>query len=525
MSSAHLNRRNFVTGLGALAGLVAVGGCSGSSRTSTGSTGTETPGALVFAADYVEKTATIATASGDRVVTYHFYGPVTYVAKPVDADYQSLVISVPVSIDGKTVDATGAPIVFANSVGGYMPATVKNAKGVGETGMPAGGMGPPPGEVPSGGNGMLDGGGQMVSLAKLALAAGYVAVEPGCRGRSLTDDHGHYYGTAPAAIVDLKAAVRYLRSNKGRVPGNTEWIISTGTSAGGALSALLGASGDSPMYAKHLDELGAANVSDAVFASADWCPIADLEHADAAYEWNWGTNVTKDTGKQGDQALSGELRAEFAAYQAALKLNGRNAFGPLTADSYADYLLREYLRPSATRYLAALSESDRSTYLAANPFITWADGAATFDWAGYLAHVGPRKKTAPAFDALDLSAGENNEFGTGTTKARHFTAFGALHDGTGLNSRQVDADVPEALNLMNPMYFLQGQGPNRAAHWWIRLGTKDTDTALTVSANLAARLEVLGADVDHLMYWDEGHGANTDAADFITWIGRVTGHG
>lgn len=40
---------------------------------------------------------------------------------------------------------------------------------------------------------------------------------------------------------------------------------------------------------------------------------------------------------------------------------------------------------------------------------------------------------------------------------------------------------------MNPMYHLVDK-PNsgRSKHWWIRLGTKDSDTSLTVSANLAA---------------------------------------
>ncbi|WP_019057363.1 hypothetical protein [Streptomyces prunicolor] len=47
-----------------------------------------------------------------------------------------------------------------------------------------------------------------------------------------------------------------------------------------------------------------------------------------------------------------------------------------------------------------------------------------------------------------------------------------------------------------------------------------TDTALTVAANL----DNLGDDVNHIYYWDEGHGANTDPGDFITWIAQVTGH-
>lgn len=66
------------------------------------------------------------------------------------------------------------------------------------------------------------------------------------------------------------------------------------------------------------------------------------------------------------------------------------------------------------------------------------------------------------------------------------------------------------------------KSPGRAKHWWIRLGTKGSDTWLN-TADLAAALDNLGDDVSHLYYWDEGHGANIDAADFITWIAKVTG--
>ncbi|WP_327419739.1 hypothetical protein OG763_43130 [Streptomyces sp. NBC_01230] len=55
------------------------------------------------------------------------------------------------------------------------------------------------------------------------------------------------------------------------------------------------------------------------------------------------------------------------------------------------------------------------------------------------------------------------------------------------------------------------------------MGIRDSDTARTVVGDLAASLYGLGDDVNSLMYWDQGHGANTDAADFITWVGRVTG--
>ncbi|MFJ2957583.1 subtype B tannase [Streptomyces sp. NPDC087270] len=531
-------------GIGATAGVAAVGGLTVNAQASdTGDPKSSgSPDALVFDKDdYTVVTETITTDDGDKEVVYHFYKPRDYVTNPSDGTHQSLVVSVPVAIDGEAVDATRAPIVLANVVGAYMPSTVADAVGVGQAVMemgdlgggpggggpggsptpPGSGTGGPGGGAPGGGTGAING---MVNLAKLAVAAGYVAVEPGTRGRSLTTSDGTYYGTAPAVIVDLKAAVRYVKFNKGRIPGDTERIISTGTSAGGAVSALLGASGDSPIYHKYLKELGAAEASDAVFGTGTWCPITDLEHADGAYEWIWGGNVTQGTGEVVDQGVSRALQSRFAEYQASLKVRGLKGFGPLTARNYDQYLLETYLQPSATRYLSALSDSDRTAYLASNAFITWSGGKATFTWADYLTHVGARKKTAPAFDAFDLSAGENNEFGAGTTESRHFTEYGLRNDTTGVTGKRLDSDIPEVLDLMNPMYHIERHNPGRSRHWWIRVGTNDSDTSPTVSANLAAALDNLGDDVNHLYYWDQGHATNIDPGDFIAWVAEISGH-
>ncbi|XUL94044.1 subtype B tannase [Streptomyces galilaeus] len=528
-------------GIGATAGAAAIGGIALNGQASATTASSSSDGLVFDPGAYTEITTTITGADlKDHAVTYHFWKAITYVAKPVDAEYQSLIVSVPVEIDGEAVDASNAPIVVSNVIAGYMPSSVTTATGVGGAAMtgtpPAGGPGgasaSPSASVSASPSASASasatpepGGGGAAAMPKMALLAGYVVVEPGARGRSLTNSAGEYYGTAPAAIVDLKAVVRYIRSNKGRIPGNTDRIISAGVSAGGALSALLGASADSPLYTKHLKEIGAADTSDAVFASADWCPITDLEHADGAYEWNWGTNVTQTTGAVVDQTVSKQLQAQFAEYQASLKLRGMDGFGPLTARNFDDYLLDTFIRPSATAYLKALSDTDRATYLAANTDIGWDGKRATFTWSQYLAHVGARKKTTPAFDAFDLSAGENNEFGTGTTESRHFTAYGAKNDTTGLATQRVASDIPAKLHLMNPMHFIVDE-PNsrRAKHWWIRLGTKDTDTALTVSANLATALDNLGDDVNYLFYWDQGHGANIDLGDFVTWVAEISGH-
>ena len=110
---------------------------------------------LLFPKDnFTVETKTVKTSAGEKKVTYHSYMHIPYVANPIDKDYQSLNVSVPVKVDNAAVDAKNAPILFVIGVGGYM--SVNNAHTV--TGN-------------SRGN------------ADLALAAGYVVVSPGCRGR------------------------------------------------------------------------------------------------------------------------------------------------------------------------------------------------------------------------------------------------------------------------------------------------------------------------------------------------------
>jgi acetyl esterase/lipase len=469
----------------------------------------QTGDCLLFPKDsFTVETKIVRTSGGEKTVTYRSYRNIPYVVNPVDADYQSLDVSVPVKVDGTAVDATNAPILFVIGVGGYM--SVRNAGGApGAAGGRPGAMGGPPG-----GTNRLSGN------ADLALAAGYVVVSPGCRGRDNKAADGTYFGKAPAAIVDLKAAVRYLRHNDGRMPGNAERIVSTGVSAGGALSALLGSSGNSPLFDPYVKEIGAADSPDDIFASACFCPITDLDHADMAYEWMYGALPTR-SGTPVDQDLSNELRTLFAKYQTSLALKGRNGFGTLTADNYADYLLREYLVPSADKFLRDLADDKRKEYLVANPWISWSDKGSSFAFSDYVAHVG-RMKGLPAFDDFALAQPEPVLFGTKTANARHFTEFSLRH-ASGDKSAALDPGLRTVVNMMNAIFFIGRDDGGCARYWWLRQGTCDNHTSQTVIVNLAASLENLGRDVNTRLYWDAGHGANEDAEDFIAWIGKVTG--
>ncbi len=457
---------------------------------------------LLFPKDnFTVETKIVKTSEGEKRVTYHSYMHIPYVANPIDKDYQSMNVSVPVSVDDITVDATNAPILFNIGVGGYM--SVNNAR-TGSGNSQGGGPG---------GTGNISGKGD------LALAAGYVVVSPGCRGRDNKAAEGTYYGKAPAAIADLKAAVRYIRHNKGIMPGNVDWIISTGVSAGGALSALLGASGNSSLYDSYLKEIGAADTDDNIFGSACFCPITDLEHADGAYEWMYGTTP----GRSGlvDQELSKQLKASYTLYQTSLNLQGKNGFGTITADNYDKYLLQFYLVPSANKYLKGLPDEKRNEYLANNKWITWSDKGASFSFADYVTHVG-RMKGLPAFDDFNMKQPEPLLFGNKTTEARHFTSF-SLQQASGNKSAEVDSEVKTLVNLMNAMYFIGLNNSGCTKNWWLRQGTSDNHTSQTVITNLAASLENRNMEVNTWLYWDAKHGADEDPEDFIAWIGNITG--
>ncbi|MCK7514046.1 MAG: hypothetical protein MZV70_65215 [Desulfobacterales bacterium] len=84
--------------------------------------------------------------------------------------------------------------------------------------------------------------------------------QPVSRGRN-QDLAGNYIAHAPAQVVDVKAAIRYLRHNDAAMPGTTERIIITGGSGGGALAVAIAASGNGPEYYPYLYELGAAGVT------------------------------------------------------------------------------------------------------------------------------------------------------------------------------------------------------------------------------------------------------------------------
>ena len=192
-------------------------------------------------------------------------------------------------------------------------------------------------------------------------SAGFIYLNAGCRGR----DDG-----APAGVTDLKAAIRYLRYNEGNVPGSMDRIFTFGMSGGGAQSALVGATGDSELYAPYLEAIGAVQgLSDAVTGSMCWCPITNLDYANEAYEWNMG--VTRTDLDEETQQLSDSMAEAFAEYINSLGL--KDSSGNVLALSESEDGI--YQSGSYYDYLVGVVEKSLNNFLADTDFPYNADSS------------------------------------------------------------------------------------------------------------------------------------------------------
>lgn len=212
---------------------------------------------------------------------------IAYCANPVDLTYETLGIFVPEAYMDGTDNGDGTYTCTVSVQGeqnGYTAATAPIVMPVETPGYAA--MAAPSGYV---------------SGAPAYTDAGFVYLYAGCRGR----DAG-----APAGVTDLKAAVRFYRSVEELLPGDTGRIFTFGMSGGGAQSALMGATGDSALYDPYLQAIGAVEgYSDAIYGAMCWCPITNLDTADAAYEWNMG--LAREGPDEETQALSDALAASY----------------------------------------------------------------------------------------------------------------------------------------------------------------------------------------------------------------------
>ena len=91
---------------------------------------------------------------------------------------------------------------------------------------------------------------------------GYISIACGNRGKDSQNDDGTYTGDAPLCLVDQKNAARFVKYNilLGNIPGNVDYLVTTGGSGGGAHAAMFAATSNNPDYYAYEEEAGAVGV-------------------------------------------------------------------------------------------------------------------------------------------------------------------------------------------------------------------------------------------------------------------------
>ena len=442
--------------------------------------------------------------------TQEFYGKnirvraferVVYVSNPSDTAQQVLNIYIPEEyFNGGNINsytAKTAPIFFPNRVGGYMPS--QPAKFI--NAPQQSGMGGPPS------NAVL-----------IALSKGFVVASAGTRGRTSP------IGKAPAGIVDLKAAIRYLKFNDQIMPGDANKIVSNGTSAGGAMSTLLGATGNHPDYEPFLTAIGAAKTTDNIFAVSAYCPIINLENSDMAYEWQLNKiHSYKFRGIEGvldanSIKVSNDLKQAFPKYLNGLNLKSKDG-AKLTLNDNGEgnfkELVKQYLAASAQKALDAGVDLSKYSFLQIEIVASRAK-VISVDFDGYMVYL-ERMKTPPAFDALDNKSFENSLFGTSTVQNKHFTAYSKA------NSLDPKEEMAESIliKMMNPMSYIGDKEAKTSQNWRVRHGAKDRDTGFAVPVILAITLQNKGFKIDFALPWDKPHSGDYDLEELFDWADKI----
>ena len=468
----------------------------------------------------------MSTTVDNKEIKYRAFEYIPYVANPIDIDQQYMNIYVPEeyfnngTINGYNTQT--APIFMPNAVGGYMPSQAMTPKM--ENGKP---------------NSVL-----------YALSRGYVVASPSTRGRTNKASDGNFIGKAPAVIVDLQAATAYLHANDSAMPGNANRIITNGTSAGGGVSLLQGATGNSSDFQPYLQALGAATAATNVYAASAYAPITNLDAADMAYEWSYNgiTSFNKVTMGQGElpQANVGGNSAPPQRTMQRVNLNTDDlSYSKMLSEHFPDYVNNLQLRDSLGRILkldkngngtfknyvkefivaAANKAAAQGTDLSKHTYLVRDNKTGAIkdiNWEAYN-HFVSRSKAPGAFDSRANDTGENNLFGTSTTDNNHFTITAALHDSTA--NQDVYVENAKIVTMMNPMNYLGSPAATNARFYRIRYGTADSNTSVAIPLIVGTRAQNLGYRVDMATPFNVDHSGDYDLEELFNWMDNIVKNG
>ena len=474
----------------------------------------------------VKNYESMSTTVDNKEIKYRAFEYIPYVANPIDIDQQYMNIYVPEeyfnngTINGYNTQT--APIFMPNAVGGYMPSQAMTPKV--ENGKP---------------NSVL-----------YALSRGYVVASPATRGRTNKASDGNFIGKAPAVIVDLQAATAYLHANDSTMPGNANRIITNGTSAGGAVSLLQGATGNNSDFQPYLQALGAATAATNVYAVSAYAPITNLDAADMAYEWSYKgiTSFNKVTMGQGElpQTNVGGNTAPPQRTMQRVNLNADDvAYSNLLSEHFPEYVNNLQLHDTMGRVLkldkngngtfknyvkafiidAANKAQAKGTDLSKHTYLVRDNKTGTIkdiNWEAYNQFVS-RSKAPGAFDSRSNDSGENSLFGTSATDNNHFTITAALHDTT--PNQDVYVENAKIVTMMNPMNYLGSPAATNARYYRIRYGTADSNTSVAIPLIVGTRAQNLGYNVDMATPFDVDHSGDYDLDELFNWMDNIVKNG
>ena len=474
----------------------------------------------------VKNYESMSTTVDNKEIKYRAFEYIPYVANPIDIDQQYMNIYVPEEyFNNGTVNGYNtqtAPIFMPNAVGGYMPSQAMTPKV--ENGKP---------------NSVL-----------YALSRGYVVASPATRGRTNKASDGNFIGKAPAVIVDLQAATAYLHANDSTMPGNANRIITNGTSAGGAVSLLQGATGNNSDFQPYLQALGAATAATNVYAVSAYAPITNLDAADMAYEWSYKgiTSFNKVTMGQGElpQANVGGNTAPPQRTTQRVNLNADDvAYSNLLSEHFPEYVnnlqlhdsmgrvlkldkngngtfknyVKEFIVAAANKAAAQGTDLSKHTYLVRD---NKTGAIKDINWEAYNQFVS-RSKAPGAFDSRSNDSGENNLFGTSATDNNHFTITAALHDTT--PNQDVYVENAKIVTMMNPMNYLGSPAATNARYYRIRYGTADSNTSVAIPLIVGTRAQNLGYNVDMATPFGVDHSGDYDLDELFNWMDNIVKNG
>ncbi len=179
------------------------------------------------------------------------------------------------------------------------------------------------------------------TAATTYASEGYINIACGNRGKqdTVTDEDGNttYTGDAPSCLVDQKNAARYVKYNilLGNLPGNVDYLVSTGGSGGGAHAAMFAATSNNSDFYAYEAEAGAVGcyaledgsysttvsidgtdyeLSDGAWGCVAYSAITSLAEADMAQAFEYYMDTDYDFGSSFQEQLAEYLSEEYMTY-------------------------------------------------------------------------------------------------------------------------------------------------------------------------------------------------------------------